>query len=116
MEDEAPMRKLLAKILTDEGFIVETAISGEEGLVLAEVSHPKIILLDLLLPKMAGIEMLQRLYPEPWIQNTTIFVLSNTDDQRLEKRAKKYGAKRCINKLNMKLADLIQEVHDSCSN
>ena len=61
IEDDPPLREALYDKLTREGFSVFLAKNGEEGLALALREHPDLVLLDLLMPKMGGIEMARRL-------------------------------------------------------
>jgi len=57
VEDELPLRQVLADKLIEQGFEVTTAINGEEGLHLALEKHPDLILLDLVMPIMNGLTM-----------------------------------------------------------
>lgn len=62
VDDEARACDVLAKVLTEEGYRVVTAQSGEEALVLAEKVHPELILLDIVMPGLDGIATLRELY------------------------------------------------------
>ncbi len=61
IEDELPIRRFLKPSLQSEGFKVLEAVKGEEGLALASSHNPDIILLDLGLPDMDGLELVKRL-------------------------------------------------------
>lgn len=61
IDDESNARKMAKLLLEREGFRVVTAANGEEGLILAKVEQPSVILLDLMMPKMNGHETLRRL-------------------------------------------------------
>ena len=61
VDDEANARKIAKLILEREGYRTLTASNGEEGLVLAKVERPDVILLDIMMPKMSGYDMLKRL-------------------------------------------------------
>ena len=61
VDDEANARKIAKLILEREGYRTLTASNGEEGLVLAKVEQPDVILLDIMMPKMSGYDMLKRL-------------------------------------------------------
>jgi two-component system nitrogen regulation response regulator NtrX len=60
VDDEAGVRAALAGILGDEGYAVETVESGEDGLVALEGRHYDLLLLDVWLPRMDGLETLER--------------------------------------------------------
>ena len=61
IDDEANSRKMVKLLLEREGYRVVTTANGEEGLLLAKVEQPALILLDVMMPKMDGHETLRRL-------------------------------------------------------
>lgn len=61
IDDERNSRKVVKLLLEREGYRVLTAANGEEGLILAKVERPGVILMDVLMPKMSGHEALRRL-------------------------------------------------------
>jgi len=61
VEDEAPLRQAMVDKFNREGFWVFSAKDGEEGLNLAVQEHPNIILLDIIMPRVDGLSMLQTL-------------------------------------------------------
>ena len=61
IDDESNARKVTKLVLEREGFRVLTAATGDEGLILAKVERPHVILLDVMMPKMNGYETLKRL-------------------------------------------------------
>ena len=61
IDDECNARKVAKLLLEREGFRVLTAANGEEGLILAKVERPDVVLLDVMMPKMNGYETLKRL-------------------------------------------------------
>ena len=86
VEDEAPLREALAKLLRSEGFSVHQAADGEEGLAQAKKFHPDAILLDIAMPRMDGMTMLQHVREEgDWGRHVMIVVLTNlsADDKIL---------------------------------
>lgn len=65
IDDESHSRKLAALLLERRGYRVLTAANGEEGLLLAKVERPDVILLDIIMPRMNGHEALRRLKADP---------------------------------------------------
>jgi CheY-like chemotaxis protein len=61
IDDEANARKVVKLLLEREGYRVLTAANGEEGLILAKVERPAVVLLDVMMPKLNGYETLKRL-------------------------------------------------------
>ena len=79
IDDEPQIQRAIKTILTEKGFKVTTAGSGEEGLTLAATSEPDIVILDLGLPDMDGVEVCTRL--REWTQ-LPIIILSVRDSER----------------------------------
>lgn len=79
VEDEKILAKTLVEKLVSEGFEVISALDGGEGLKLALDKHPNLILLDLLLPKVDGITMLQELHKDAWGKSASVIILTNVE-------------------------------------
>jgi two-component system KDP operon response regulator KdpE len=79
IDDELQIQRAIRTILTEKGFRVTTASNGEEGLTLAATAEPNIIILDLGLPDMDGVEVCSRL--REWTQ-CPIIILSVRDSER----------------------------------
>jgi len=82
VDDEADLREALNAALTHAGFETITATDGEEGLAQALAHKPDLILLDIMMPKMNGHDMLNILRRDPWGRNVPVFLLSNLDDPK----------------------------------
>lgn len=80
VEDETILRHTLKEKFEKEDFEALTANDGEEGLKIALAQHPDLILLDILLPKMDGFDMLRKVREDDWGKNVPVIVLTNVDD------------------------------------
>lgn len=89
VDDEVQIQRALRTILTEKQFQVTTAGRGEEGLALAAANEPDLIILDLGLPDMDGVEVCTRL--REWTQ-TPIIILSVRDSERQKVAALDHGA------------------------
>ena len=89
IDDEPQIQRAIKTILTEKGFKVTTASRGEEGLALAAVNQPDIVILDLGLPDMDGVEVCTRL--REWTQ-CPIIILSVRDSERDKVAALDRGA------------------------
>src|SRR5512144_2848553 len=89
IDDEPQILRAMRTILTEKGFKVTTANRGEDGLALAATNEPDLIVLDLGLPDMDGVEVCSRL--REWTQ-TPIIVLSVRDSERDKVAALDRGA------------------------
>lgn len=95
IEDEQPIRRFLKASLSDEGYRVVEASSGEEGLKLAVQQPPDLVILDLGLPGIDGQEVLQRL--REWL-TAPILVLSARDQEQQKIAALDGGADDYVTK------------------
>jgi len=98
VEDDKVLLNLIRDALTAEGFEVLGASNGQEGLNLALKSHPDLILADIIMPIMNGIEMTAKLREDKWGKNVDIIVLTNLNNEKsvadfLEKGAYDYLVK-----------------------
>lgn len=89
IEDEAPIRRFLRASLTDEGYRVEEATTGEEGIKKAMALPPDLIILDLGLPVVDGQDVLRRL--REWL-TAPIIILSARDQEKQKVEALDAGA------------------------
>ena len=77
IEDDSILSEMYQSKLEKEGFDVITADNGEKGLTLALQTHPEMVLLDLLMPKMDGMALMKKLREDPWGKNVPIIILTN---------------------------------------
>ncbi len=76
IEDYSDTRELLSGMLRYKGFRVIEAEDGLEGLLKAGANYPDLIILDLALPEMDGVEAARRIHAQPKLAHTPIFVIS----------------------------------------
>jgi two-component system response regulator CpxR len=76
VDDELSITEVLAMVMKAEGFDVETATNGEEGLQQLERSHFDVVLLDLMMPVMDGLEMLSRMRKRNPTADTPVVLMS----------------------------------------
>lgn len=79
VEDDKITLDMYRKMLENHGYRVSIAIDGEEGLIMSLRDHPDLILLDILMPKMDGITMLNKLREDPWGKQAKVIILTNLD-------------------------------------
>ena len=76
IDDEASIRKTVARRLEREGFRVLTTESGEDGLKIAEEQQPDLVLLDIMMPKMKGRDVCLRLKANPNTKEIPVIFLT----------------------------------------
>lgn len=92
VEDDPFLLKMYVKKLQVEGFEVEIAKDGEEGLSKIKSFKPDLVLMDVMLPKLNGLEAIERAKADPEIKNIPILVLSNLSSSADTEAAVKKGA------------------------
>ena len=80
VEDDPSVRGLLHTLLTAEGYDVSTASDGLAGLVKAAQTLPNLILLDLMMPDLGGIRVLEELRDDPELDETPVVVVTGQVD------------------------------------
>src|SRR5882762_7781224 len=107
VEDEAPLLKVLTDRFTQEGFVVSQAKDGAEGYKKALESDPDIILLDILLPLVSGLDVLEKIKQNPKGKNIPIIILTNLNDAVTINSAMKKGVFDYFVKSDWNLEDLV---------
>jgi CheY-like chemotaxis protein len=92
VEDDPTVAQMYRLKLELDGYQVVMAKDGEEGLKLAAKLKPDIIFLDIRLPKMGGLDVLERLRQANETKHTPVVILSNYGERELVERGLKLGA------------------------
>ena len=79
VEDDKVLVSMYQTLLQNHGYAVKIGYNGEEGLKIALSDHPDLILLDVRMPKMDGITMLEHLRKDLWGEKAKVIILSNLD-------------------------------------
>ena len=113
VDDNVGLQIAFKKILSGAGHAVQVASDGEEGLRLALDKTPDIIVLDMLLPKMGGVEVLRALKQNPVTKTIPVIVLSGLP-QSNEAKLRKEGAVSYLEKSRLENSDaLLQAINDA---
>jgi DNA-binding response OmpR family regulator len=112
VEDDIKMRKILVDELKKQGFSTIEAGNGQDGLDLALKEKPDLILLDLIMPVMDGLEMLNRLRAEKEGQKVQVIILTNSGDFGKIAEAVEKGICSYIVKSDITTDDLVKKVGD----
>lgn len=108
VEDEKPMLKVLTMKLQNEGFKIGNASDSDELFQKVKTENFDLIILDLMLPKMSGFEILEKLRSEN-IQ-TPVIIASNLSQEEDKKRAADLGAVDYIVKSDISLMEIVEKI------
>lgn len=109
VDDEKDLRDAIETALSYEGFEVHTAEDGVDGFTKAQELQPDLILLDILMPRQNGIEMLRALRKEEW-GTMPVIVMSLLDDIGKIGEALDAGAQEYIVKAKITLSGIVEKV------
>jgi len=97
IDDQMTVIRAMERMLTDD-YEVISALAGDSGIMMARDNLPDLILLDMVMPEMTGIEVCQRLGRDGLTQNIPVIFVSAMDDRHNEESGFKAGAVDYINK------------------
>jgi len=110
VEDWGTFRKILTDRLSREGFKMLEAKDGKEGLKMALLNKPDIILLDLTMPEMGGMGVLEKLREDEWGVGAQIIIMTNLYDEDAIAKAVEMGVHDYIFKTDYKIDELVGKI------
>lgn len=112
VEDDPFLYKVLQQRLEQEGICVKVATDGEMALANIEAANPRLILLDLILPKKSGFEVLVELRKMPRLKQCPVLILSNLGHQDDITQMSKYGVREYLVKADYSLSEIVEKVQE----
>lgn len=116
VEDESALQRAATQVLTEEGYKVFSALDGETALKYAKKEHPDIILLDLVIPKKSGFEVLDELKKDPETKDIPVIILSNLESSEDIGKALERGATTYLVKTNYQLDEVVDKIKSILGN
>ena len=110
VEDDRFLIKAVYTKLTQKGFEVILANDGDEAISKAKTEKPELVLLDMVLPKKSGFEVLRALKGDPKTVSIPVFILSNLAQDQDIQEGKALGAEDYIVKSNTSLSAIVDKV------
>jgi len=110
IEDDQDVRELYAEVLRDEGFGVEEAVDGQSGLAKILEDGYDLILLDIMLPKFDGLEVLKTIKKKAELKGIPVVLLTNLGREAIIKEGFSLGANGYLIKSEHTPEEIVQEV------
>jgi len=110
VEDEEIMIDLLQKKLIKEGYDISVARDGKKGLEILKKAKPDLVLLDIIMPKMSGFEVMEEMAKDRDLKKIPVIVVSNSGQPVELDRAQKLGAKDWLIKTEFDPREVIDKV------
>jgi len=110
VEDEEALSSIVKEEFKNQGYDAKIAKDGEEALKMAKSFRPNILLLDLILPKKGGLDVLKELKADDELKNIPVIVLSNLAEDESIKKALVLGATDYFVKTQHSIYEVIEKV------
>ncbi len=109
IDDDPDLLNAVSMILESKSYEVAAAFGGIEGLEKAKTEKPDLILLDILMPDMSGLDVLRKMKEEK-IKHSRVIVLTVLADDFTKKEIKRLGAIDFLLKSDLELAEIVERV------
>ncbi len=110
IEDDDFLRSLAVTKLEKEGYVMETATTGDTGLAHIMKLPPDLVILDLMLPNMSGFEVLEKIRSHEPTKDVKVVVFSNLGEEADIKRCMDLGVSEYLVKANFTLDELAEKI------
>ncbi len=110
IEDEEIILSLLQRKLGQEGYEISTATNGQEGLETMRVVNPDLILLDIVMPRMGGFEVMEEMAKDPELRKIPVIIISNSGQPVEIDKAQELGAKDWLIKTQFDPQEVVDKV------
>ncbi len=110
VEDEEALQVSLTSALKEAGYKPVSAYDGETAIALAEREHPDLILLDIILPRRSGFEVLEELKSNESTRDIPVIILTNLERISDVERMLSLGATNYLVKANYEISDILTKV------
>jgi DNA-binding response OmpR family regulator len=110
IEDESALQKTFGDLLSAKGYRIISALDGEIGLALAKKEKPGLILLDIVLPKINGLEVLAKLKEDQETKDVPVILLTNLEGIGNVGKALELGATTYLVKSQYSLNEVVEKI------
>jgi CheY-like chemotaxis protein len=110
VDDMPVVRETVAKLLKHEGFDTVCAANGQEALDAVRRVPPDLVLLDVMMPVMDGMQFLEQLRADPKIRDIPVIVMTAFSDDEWQRRALQLGISEYLVKARCSISEMISSV------
>ncbi len=116
VEDDQIVANIYRNKFSVEGYEVEVALDGQSGMEMLKTFRPDAVVLDLMLPKMTGVDFMKQIRAQSDFQHLPVIVFSNTYLTNMVQEAWKAGATKCLSKANCTPKQVIEVLRTTMNN
>lgn len=116
VEDDPLMIRMYQRKLTSDGYEIQVAVNGEDGLVKVRSFQPDLVLLDIMMPRLNGLQVLERVKSDPTISSVPVIILTNLGGSEEDiERGLKLGAAAYLVKSAYRPDEVVAKVKEVLS-
>lgn len=112
LEDDLALAKSLSTALGRESYEVFSAVDGETGLRTIEEKKPDLVILDIVLPRKSGFEVMEEISSRDDLKNIPVMVLTNLESSEDVNRMLELGVKSFLVKTNYSLEEVVAKIKE----
>lgn len=114
IEDDRLFADIYAAKFAEEGFQVLLSPDGDDGLRKLVAEKPDVVLLDIILPKMTGIEMLERVraHADPAVRGVPVIVVTNLNQDTYVEKMRAFGVKAYFVKADIVFSQVLAKINE----
>jgi DNA-binding response OmpR family regulator len=116
VEDDQIVANIYRNKFSVEGYQVEVALDGQSGMEMLKTFHPDAVVLDLMLPKMTGVDFMKQIRAQSDFEHLPVIVFSNTYLTNMVQEAWKAGATKCLSKANCTPKQVLEVIRATMNN
>jgi CheY-like chemotaxis protein len=111
VDDDLVLSSMVSEILTEEGFDVTVEHNGEDGLRRAEELKPSLVMLDVMMPGMSGIQVLQQIRQSEWGKHIPALMLTNVNEpETITSSIEQGGSVHYLLKTDWSIEDIVEKI------
>jgi DNA-binding response OmpR family regulator len=116
VEDDQIVANIYRNKFSVEGYQVEVALDGQSGMEMLKTFHPDAVVLDLMLPKMTGVDFMKQIRAQSDFEHLPVIVFSNTYLTNMVQEAWKAGATKCLSKASCTPKQVLEVLRSTMNN